>query len=137
MAEVHNQLGDDDATPEGMYRYAFSGMAPDSYEHLPAIGEERVMQVIVRCTAHEDKETANEGLRRTAKLKVVNAEIGTLSERTPEDPTLFGDSDDDEPRADYGDYNPGSGEDFVPPAGDLLADERDGRAPAGIFSDGA
>lgn len=135
MTEVHNQQGDSEATADGMVRYAFSGKAPDQYEYLPAIGESRVMSVEVMCTAHEDKATANEGIQRIVKFKVVNAEVGSLAAKAPEDPTLFGD-DGDGPREEFGDYRPEAGEDFVPPAADVLPDREDeGRAPAGIFSD--
>lgn len=143
MAEVHNQQGDSAATAEGMVRYAFSGKAPDQYEYLPEIGETRTMSVQVLCTAHEDKATANEGIQRIVKFKVVNAEVGTLAKSAPEDPTLFGDPDgDDAPNEAYGDYVPSDPDgDWAPPADQVAAaHEGEGRAPENVhelFSDGS
>lgn len=141
MTDVRNQQGDAAATASGMSRYQFSGKAPDQYEYLPEIGERRVMNVEVLCVAHEEKATANEGTQLTAKLKVVNAEVGKMAARAPEDPTLFGEPEDSEPRGEFGDYVPEAGGDHVPPAADVLPDHEDeGRAPGNVtsmFSDAA
>ncbi|KXP00863.1 hypothetical protein [Tsukamurella pseudospumae] len=138
MAEVHNQQGDDAATAAGFSRYQFSGKPGDQFEYTPEIGEKRVMTVTVECTAHEEKATANEGIQKIVKLKVVEAEVGSLAAKAPTDPTLFGDPEDAEPRPELGDYVQGVDEDFAPPAADVLPEHEDeGRAPAGMFSDGA
>lgn len=98
MAKVTNMQGDKNATAEGMVRYQFSGLAPDQYEHVPDIGETYVMTVSVTCTGHMDKQTANEGIRRSVNLKVINATLGKLIPTPEEEPQLPYDEDG------YGDY---------------------------------
>ena len=151
MAEVHNQQCDSQATAPGMMRYAFSGLAPDQYEHIPAIGEHYVMTVTVQCVGHLEKATANEGIRRSAQLKVVNAVLGKKVAAPDQDPNQASieDYDDDgNSRPEFGDYDESEGDyrpdepdgDWAPPADQVVASEPgEGRAPDTVrqlFSDG-
>ncbi len=88
---------------DGMERIEFSGMPSDSFDNIPATGEEFVMTVRVRVGGRGETEMAREGIRHSAKLKVVDAVIGRgeLPDR-PEQLTIDNSFDDDA-HPEYGD----------------------------------
>lgn len=51
MSTVHTGNGTEPGTDSDMVRYNFSGSPNGLYEHMPEVGEHRVMTVTVECTS--------------------------------------------------------------------------------------
>lgn len=89
-------------TSDGMTKYRFSGSPTDQFEHRGQVGEVRVMQVTVECTA-EGYDQVSDGVRHQTKWRVLEATLGAAVERPDVEPELpFAGEDEDQ--ADYGDY---------------------------------
>lgn len=106
MAKVKNHNGASKTTTEGMAKYSFLSSPTSQFEHVPDPGEQRVMSVVVECKSVSD-EKVDEGVRKHVKWKVVEAEIGSVAKRAPEDPTLPYESG---ANSEYGDYGVGQPE---------------------------
>lgn len=114
-------------TSDGMTKYRFSGSPTDQFEHRGQVGEVRVMQVTVECTA-EGYDAVSDGVRHQTKWRVLEASLGAVVERPDVEPELpFAGEDQDEDRADYGDY---TGEEDQADAAD-----GDGASVTNMFSD--
>lgn len=114
MAKVKNHNGEKNSTVEGMAKYSFLSSPTSQFEHVPAPGEQRVMSVTVECKSVSD-EKIDEGVRKHVKWKVIEAEIGSVAQRAPEDPQLPYESG---ANAEYGDYGVAA-----PPSSDGPDDE--------------
>lgn len=89
-------------TSDGMTKYRFSGSPTDQFEHRGQVGEVRVMQVTVECTA-EGYDQVSDGVRHQTKWRVLEATLGAVVERPDVEPELpfDGEASDGET---YGDY---------------------------------
>lgn len=101
MAKVTTFNGTN-GTSDGMTKYRFSGSPTDQFEHRGQVGEVRVMQVTVECTA-EGYDQVSDGVRHQTKWRVLEAALGAVVERPDVEPELpfEGEASDGE---NYGDY---------------------------------
>ena len=73
-------------------RIQLSGLSKESFDDPAEIGETRVFTVLARCTAHNERAMANEGVRRSVTMKVERVLPGvdhSIEDKEPEEPSLF------------------------------------------------
>jgi hypothetical protein len=81
-------------------RIQLSGLSEESFDDPAEIGETRVFTVLARCTAHNERAMANEGVRRSVTMKVERVLPGvdhTIEDSKPSEPSLFDTAADPEP----------------------------------------